>query len=71
MTVRTSLSHPLRIAAVRSHPNHGPIGITFCPGKTQISAMSGQWERDLSIDLDAVRDWGAVAVITLVEDHEL
>lgn len=71
MTVRTSLSHPLHIATVHSHPNHGPIGITFCPGKTQISAMSGQWERDLSIDLDAVRDWGAVAVITLVEDHEL
>ncbi|HEY4857451.1 MAG TPA: cyclin-dependent kinase inhibitor 3 family protein [Xanthobacteraceae bacterium] len=33
--------------------------------------MSGEWERDLAVDLDAVRDWGASAVITLVEPKEL
>ena len=33
--------------------------------------MTGGWRRDLDADLDAVRDWGAVAVVTLVEDHEL
>ena len=33
--------------------------------------MSGEWERDLAVDLDAVRDWGAAAVITLVEPKEL
>lgn len=49
----------------------GAIGITFCPGKQQHSAFSGQWSRDLAIDLDAIRDWGAAAVVTLVEDHEL
>lgn len=49
----------------------GTIGITFCPGKQQHSAFSGQWSRDLAIDLDAIRDWGAAAVVTLVEDHEL
>ena len=30
-----------------------------------------EWERDLAVDLDAVRGWGATAVITLVEPKEL
>ncbi|MDD9709241.1 ADP-ribosylglycohydrolase family protein [Seohaeicola sp. SP36] len=33
--------------------------------------MSGSWQRDLGLDLDAVSTWGAVAVLTLIEDHEL
>jgi ADP-ribosyl-[dinitrogen reductase] hydrolase len=33
--------------------------------------MSGYWDRDLSLDLDTVRDWGAAAVVTLVEPKEL
>jgi ADP-ribosyl-[dinitrogen reductase] hydrolase len=32
--------------------------------------MTGAWDRDLGIDLDALRDWGAAAVITLIEAHE-
>jgi ADP-ribosyl-[dinitrogen reductase] hydrolase len=68
---RTSLSHPIQIAAVRLSPRHGLIGLTFCPGKKQPGAFTGSWERDLDIDCDAIRDWGAAAVVTLVEDHEL
>ena len=45
--------------------------MTFCPGKYQPHAVSGPWDRDLETDLDAVRDWGASLVITLLEDHEL
>ncbi len=33
--------------------------------------MSGEWDRDLALDLDKVRDWGAAAVITLLEPKEL
>jgi ADP-ribosyl-[dinitrogen reductase] hydrolase len=33
--------------------------------------MSGYWDRDLSLDLDAIRDWGAAAVVTLIEPKEL
>ena len=69
--MRTSLTHPLQIAAVTAGPDHGRIGITFCPGKTDPAAMSGPWARDLSLDLDAIRAWGAAAVVTLVEAHEL
>lgn len=67
---RTSLTHPISIAEVRAHPDHGRIGITFCPGKKDSNAMSGAWDRDLQLDLDAVAAWGAVVVITLIEDHE-
>ena len=33
--------------------------------------MSGAWDRDLALDLDAIRDWGAAAVVTLLEPKEL
>lgn len=67
--VRTSLTHPLRIDAVPAGAG-GLIGITFCPGKHQPQAMTGAWARDLLTDLRAIQAWGAVAVISLIEDHE-
>lgn len=69
--MRTSVSHPLQIAVVSSGPDYGDIGITFCPGKKQPRAMTGGWDRSLNLDLDVIRDWGAAAIVTLVEDHEL
>ena len=33
--------------------------------------MSGEWDRDLALDLDTIRDWGAAAVVTLLEPKEL
>ena len=69
--MRTSISHPLRIAVVTAGPAFGRIGITFCPGKYDPHGMSGAWDRDLSRDLDAIRDWGAAAVVTLLEPKEL
>ena len=70
MAMKTSVTHPLRIVAVSAGKEFGRIGITFCPGKFDPSAMSGTWDRDLSVDLDAIRDWGASAVVTLLEPHE-
>jgi ADP-ribosyl-[dinitrogen reductase] hydrolase len=69
--MRTSTTHPQIIAEVQANTKQGRIGITFCPGKHQPDAMTGGWQRDLDIDLDAICDWGAAAVITLVENHEL
>lgn len=66
----TSLTHPLRIDAVEA-PGGGLIGMTLCPGKKQAGAVSGTWDRDLDLDLAHVRGWGAVAVATLMEAHEL
>jgi ADP-ribosyl-[dinitrogen reductase] hydrolase len=45
--------------------------VTFCPGKRQAHAASGAWSRDLAADLAAIRDWGAAAVVTLLEPAEL
>jgi ADP-ribosyl-[dinitrogen reductase] hydrolase len=33
--------------------------------------MSGVWDRDLATDLDTIRDWGAAAIVTLLEPNEL
>ncbi|MGE4280880.1 MAG: cyclin-dependent kinase inhibitor 3 family protein [Magnetospirillum sp.] len=68
---RTSQTHPLQIAEVRSAPDHGRIGITFCPGKHDYLAHTGAWARDLPTDVKAIADWGAKLVLTLVEPAEL
>ena len=68
---RTSRTHPLQIAQVRASPQHGRIGITFCPGKHDDAALTGAWARDLATDLDAIAAWGARLVLTLIEPHEL
>lgn len=34
-------------------------------------ALTGAWRRDLDIDLDIIKDWGASLILTLVELHEL
>jgi hypothetical protein len=39
--------------------------MTFCPGRKGIGAFSRRWNRDLVLDFDRIRDWGAVAVVTL------
>ena len=67
---KTSETHPLQIAEINAGPTSGKIGITFCPGKHDKHAMTGYWDRNLSLDLDAIRDWGAAAVVTLIEPHE-
>jgi ADP-ribosyl-[dinitrogen reductase] hydrolase len=70
--MRTSISHPLQIAEiVPGEPGFGRVGVTFCPGKYDTHGMSGAWDRDLALDLDAIRDWSAAAVVTLLEPKEL
>ncbi len=69
--MRTSHNYPIQIAAVSPSLQMGQIGITFCPGKTQVNAATGSWNRQLDVDLDAIAAWGAVVVLTLVEPSEL
>ncbi len=69
--MRTSISHPLQIAVVTAGSEFGRIGITFCPGKYDPHGMSGAWDRDLMVDLDTISNWGATAVVTLLEPKEL
>jgi ADP-ribosyl-[dinitrogen reductase] hydrolase len=67
---KTSTTHPLRIDAI-PFADGAKLGLTLCPGKKQIHAATGDWNRDLEVDLQAILDWGATAVVTLMEDDEL
>src|ERR1700730_8435999 len=70
--MKTSVSHPLQIATIAPGVSgFGRVGVTFCPGKHDPHAMSGAWDRDLGVDLDAIRNWGAAAIVTLIEPKEL
>ncbi|WP_186370564.1 ADP-ribosylglycohydrolase family protein [Enterobacter sp. DE0047] len=67
----TSLNNPLIIASVEVPDGQGHIGMTICPGKHQQNALSGQFQRDLALDLDFIKSWGASAVVSLMTDEEL
>lgn len=69
--VRTSTTHPLVIGTLETGSNRGRIGVTFCPGKHQQFSMTGIWQRDLDLDLNAIVRWGATHLLTLVERREL
>jgi len=69
--VYTSHTHPLRIDDVDIPGVPGTIGITLCPGKVQSGAVSGSWERDLSIDMQVVKSWGATAWLNLLTRKEM
>jgi ADP-ribosyl-[dinitrogen reductase] hydrolase len=69
--MRTSITHPLKIAEVEVGPGFGKIGISFCPGKKQTNGATGTWNRDLGLDLDVVEQWGAASVLTLIEEREM
>ncbi|MFC6025887.1 cyclin-dependent kinase inhibitor 3 family protein [Methylobacterium mesophilicum] len=68
--VRTSRSHPLEVASIPVGTKGGRIGVTFCPGKKGPSAFGAPWNRDLTVDIEAIRAWGASSVLTLIEPHE-
>jgi hypothetical protein len=71
LMIRTSETHPLRIDAVDPGAVRGLIGITFAPGKHDRFAVGGPWARDIAKDLDAIVEWKARAVVTLIEPHEM
>ena len=54
MNSKTSESYPLRIAEIILDEQQ-KIGFSLCPGKTQDGAMSGNWKRDLEMDLERIR----------------
>ena len=68
---RTSLTHPLQIDSVIVPQTGGLIGMTICPGMEQGGLSEQAWDRDLDLDLAAIKAWGATALVTLIEDYEL
>ena len=70
MNWRTSESHPIDIAEIILDEQQ-KIGLSLCPGKTQSGAMSGNWKRDLEIDLERIRSHGYDVVVSLIESKNL
>lgn len=58
---------PLRIDEIVTLPFEGIMGLTLCPGH---SGRPDLVNRNLTSDIQAIKQWGAVAVVTLMEDHE-
>jgi ADP-ribosylglycohydrolase/protein-tyrosine phosphatase len=59
----------LRIATISA--SRGRIGMTLCPGKKQVRARSGDWNRDLDVDLKEIVGWGASSIVSVIEESEL
>ena len=65
--MRTSTTHPIKVDWVSEN-----IGITFAPGKKARSVFGSPWHRDLSLDLDRLREVHEVdMLVSLIEDKEL
>lgn len=67
----TSYKSPLRIDSVSLDQCNGVIGMTLCPGKKEANAIAGDWDRDLDIDLRMITEWGAAALVSLMEKEEM
>lgn len=64
--------HPsLPIATVTIPGMDGIIGITACPGMKDRPGHLDLYEENLLQDLTTIRNWGAVAVVTLLDELEL
>ena len=65
----TSENDPLHVGSIQA-PGGGRLGVTICPGKKDPDGLSAIWDRNLSLDLAAIRDWGASTVVCMMEPHE-
>jgi len=73
MPANKSVISPLRIDAVEVPGSGGLIGMAACPGKDEYAGLGippGPWKRDLELDLQVISDWGAQALVSLIEDYE-
>ena len=52
-------------------PPGGCIGLTPCPGSARFPSARESWQRDLGADFDVIAEWGASAVVSLVQAAEL
>jgi|GEM_PF-278200 len=72
LSFRTSESDPIYVKWVQIEGDEGCIGITLCPGKFQLNARSGNWDRQLSIDLsDLVENEKADRLVSLITEEEI
>ena len=66
---KTSKTHPLMFDTIEV--GRGTIGMTICPGKKGKSLYGAPWDRDLTLDLKSIREFGADYLVTLMRKSEL
>jgi len=62
---------PFPITAIKIPGTEGVIGITACPGLMNELSCLDLYEEKLLQDLTTIRNWGAVAVVTLLDSLEI
>ncbi len=65
------MAPPFEISPLTAGPQFGLIGICACPGRAYHDLLSHSLLRDLDADLRAIRDFGAVTLVTLMEHGEM
>jgi len=48
----------------------GVLGLCHFPGRRGVDGRGRAWQRSAEADMQAIREWGASAVLSLVEAHE-
>jgi ADP-ribosyl-[dinitrogen reductase] hydrolase len=69
MLDRGAAGAPLRIDEL-AWPGGGVIGLSHFPGRCGVDGRGRHWRRDVSADLHSICEWGAAAVLSLVEAEE-
>lgn len=65
-----AFSGPLHISELPL-PLGGTLGLVHCPGRQGPDSSGQRWSRTLSADLQQIKEFGATAVLTLVNTEEL
>ena len=69
LLTEAALGLPLRIDPLQ-FSGGGMLGMCHFPGRQGRDGRGRLWRRSVEADLDAIRQWGASAVVSLVEEHE-
>ncbi|WP_298373028.1 dual specificity protein phosphatase family protein [Azospirillum sp.] len=67
---KTSLEHPLEIKEIITRGG-GVLGLAMCPGRKDRDPVTGGWNRDIFMDVETIRAWGARSVLCLLERDEM
>lgn len=69
--MRNSTTHPIYVSWFQENEEQGRLGITLCPGKYQPVASTGSWDRQLDIDIQALKEMGVDRIISLITKQDM
>lgn len=69
--MRNSTTHPIYVSWFEEEGERGRLGITLCPGKYQPVASTGSWDRQLDLDVQALKQMGVDRIISLITQQDM